>query len=599
MGIRAIRLAVTGPNKTIADIDFSQHSNLILGPSDTGKSYVVGCLKYALGSDTKPKQIKLASGYDQVSFQFATSSGEPYTAFRSLAGGGSMFYKGCHDLPPPENQAFKEGDVNSFILNLMGLGKTQIVRAEGKKGKITAGDLRHYSLFTESDTLSDKGFLGEQVIHKTRHNSAFYLMMTGVDDSAIVVGTNNDDLIREKGKLMGLDEAIDSLKAELPEEFKEIDYRVMVEKIDKQITAYQNLLREHSAELNTLTSKMSSIGRDLLRFDGMRSSSLETIERFRLLDCKYLSDMERLELIRTAASVFDAFTPQPCALCNTPVLQQAKATDEQLPSAEQMAISANAEYQKIEALRHGLTDATKDVEIELLFVEESIKNLKAEQASLAARHAEIVKDHKSPISTELTTLTKLHSEYISFLKTHEKLQQFEDKRKSIEPNTKRTKTKIVRNALDEITGIVSRVEQLLGLWGLDEARKVSFDETTCDLYLLESPRTSYGKGKRAIFLTAYSVAVMEHALQINSPHLGFVAIDSPVLTYRDPKHGKLSEDTIELTVADKFYDWMAGWRGPGQLIVLENEEPTADVLSLIPHTLFVGPHSEGRRGFYP
>jgi len=54
-----------------------------------------------------------------------------------------------------------------------------------------------------------------------------------------------------------------------------------------------------------------------------------------------------------------------------------------------------------------------------------------------------------------------------------------------------------------------------------------------------------------------------------------------------------------LTVADKFFDWMAGWRGPGQLIVLENDEPTADVLSLIPHTLFVGPHSDGRRGFYP
>lgn len=596
MGIRAIRLAVMGPNKPIADIDFSQHSNLVLGPSDTGKSYIVGCLRYALGSKTLPKQIRQASGYDRLSFQFTTTTGEPYTVIRSLAGGRSEFYNGHHDIIS-DIKALSGHDVNKFILHLLSLGKMQIVNAEGKKGKITAGDLRHYSLYTESDTLSDGEILGE-VVHRTRHKSAYYLMMTGVDDSAVVLGTNNDDLLREKGKLMGLDEAIDSLKAELPEEFKEIEYRVMVEKIDKQITAYQNLLREHSAELNTLTSKMSSIGRDLLRFDGMRSLSLETMERFRLLDCKYLSDLERLELIRTAASVFDAFTPQPCALCNTPVLQQAKAT-EQLPSAEQMAISANAEYQKIEALRHGLTAATKDIETELLSVNANIKNLKAEQASLAARHAEIVKDHKSPISTELTTLTKLHSEYVSILKTHEKLQQFEDKRKSIEPNTKKTKTKITRNAIEEISSIVSRVQELLGLWGLDEARQVSFDDTTCDLRLLESPRTSYGKGKRAIFLTAYSVAVMEHALQINSPHLGFVAIDSPVLTYRDPKHGTLCEDTIELTVADKFYDWMAGWRGPGQLIVLENEEPTADVLKQIPHILFVGPHSDGRRGFYP
>lgn len=599
MGIRALRLAVTGPNKPIADIDFSQHSNLILGPSDTGKSYVVGCLKFALGSDTLPKQIKQASGYDRLSFQFVNSNGEAYTAFRALSGGSSLFYKGSHDLPPPENQAFPTRDVNIFLLNLLAIRKMQLVSAEGKKGNITAGDLRHYSLFTESDTLSDIGFLGEQFTHKTRYNSAFYLMMTGVDDSAIVVGTKNEDLIREKGKLMGLDEAINSLKAELPEEFNEVDYRLMLEKIDFQINANQNILREHSDELNKLNAKLSFVAKELLKLEGIRTASLETLDRFRLLCKKYQNDMERLELIRTAASVFDAFTPQPCALCNTPVLQQSKAIDEQQPSAEQMAISANAEYQKIEALRHGLNAATMDVETELHSTEDHIMALMDTQAKLANRHAEIVEEFKTPVSHELATLTRLHSEYTSYLKTSEKLQQFEAKRKSIEPNTKKTKTKIVRSAVDEISSVVSRVQELLEIWGLDEARQVSFDEKTCDLRLLESPRTSYGKGKRAIFLTAYSVAVMEHALQINSPHLGFVTIDSPVLTYRDPKHGKSAQDTIEVTVAEKFFEWMASWRGPGQLIVLENEEPLEVVLNQIPHTLFVGPHSDGRRGFYP
>ncbi|MGD9950482.1 MAG: hypothetical protein AB7U29_18680 [Desulfobulbus sp.] len=264
-----------------------------------------------------------------------------------------------------------------------------------------------------------------------------------------------------------------------------------------------------------------------------------------------------------------------------------------------MAISANAEYHKIETLRHGLTAAAKDVEADLYSTEKHIKSMKDTQTRLASRHAEIVKEHKTPISHELAALTKQHSECVSYLKTSEKLQQFEAKRKSIEPNTKKTKINIVRSAIDEISSVVTRVQELLGIWGLEEARQVSFDEKTCDLRLLESPRTSYGKGKRAIFLTAYSVAVMEHALQINSPHLGFVAIDSPILTYRDPKHGKSAQDTIEVTVAEKFFEWMAAWQGPGQLIVLENEEPSDAMLNRIPHTLFVGPHSEGRRGFYP
>jgi hypothetical protein len=598
MGIRAIRLAVTGPDKAIADIDFSQHSNLVLGPSDTGKSYIVGCIKYALGSDKPPKQINYASGYDRLSFQFATSNGQPYTIFRSLAGGDSLFYEGCHDMPLSEREALTSHDVNDFLLNLLGLKNKQLVKAAGKKGNITAGDLRHFSLFTETDTLSDGGLLGTEVVHKTRYNSAFYLMMTGVDDAAIVLGSNKDDMLREKGKLMGLDEAINSLQAELPEGFEEAEIRSLLEKINAQINANQNLLREHSAELNKISSRMSSVGNDLLRFDRQRTSDMETLERFRLLDCKYQSDLERLELIRTAASVFDAFTPQPCALCNTPVLQQANVMDSQLPTAEQMALSANAEYVKIEALQYGLSAATKDVETELSAVDLSIKTLKEEQAGYAARHAEIVNQHKAPISHELATLTKMHSEYVLHLKTYEKMQQFTARRKSIEPNTKKTKTKIARNASEELSSIVSRVQVILGDWGLDEARQVSFDEATCDLRLKQSPRTSYGKGKRALFLSAYSIALMEHALQIQSPHLGFVAIDSPVLTYRDPKYGN-SGEVVSDTVADKFFCWMADWRGPGQLVVLENEEPSVEVLSLIPHTLFVGPHGEGRRGFYP
>jgi hypothetical protein len=600
MGIRAIRLAVTGPDKPIADIGFSPHSNLVLGPSDTGKSYVIGCLRYAFGSDKTPKQIKYASGYDRLSFQFATPDGQHYTIFRALSGGDSLFFQGCHDTPPSEREALNTHDVNDFVVNLLGLKNKQIVIAEGKKGNITAGDLRHFSLFTEADTLSEMGYLGGEVVSKTRYKSAFFLMMTGVDDAAIVLGNNKDDRLREKGKLMGMEEAINSLQSELPDGFDEFEVRFLLEKVDKQIHANQNLLREHSAELSKISSSMSAIGKKLFSLQGQKASALETLERFQLLGNKYQSDLERLEMIRTAASVFDAFTLQACALCNTPVQQQTKNMEEQLASAEQMAISANAEYVKIEALRFGLSAATMDIKAELVSVESNIKTLRAQQAQFAARHAEIVNQQQSPISHELATLTQMHSQYVSQLNTFEKMQQFIAKHKTIEPNTKRTKTVINRNASDEQSKIVGRVQAILDDWGLEEARQVSFDETACDLRLLESPRTSYGKGKRAIFLSAFSIAVMEHAFDIKSPHLGLVAIDSPVLTYRDPKNHKLVvDDVIPEKVADKFFTWMADWRGPGQLIILENEEPNKDVLGRIPHTLFVGPHGDGRRGFYP
>lgn len=206
--------------------------------------------------------------------------------------------------------------------------------------------------------------------------------------------------------------------------------------------------------------------------------------------------------------------------------------------------------------------------------------------------------HKAPQSSDLVALTDRRSEYVSQLKTHERIQDLTVKRNTIEPRSKKTKIDITRNASDELSELVTRVQELLNSWGLEEARQVAFDESLCDLRIMERPRLSYGKGKRAIFLAAYSIALMERAVTAEAAHLGFVVIDSPVLTYRDPKCLS-SDEGISDTVANRFFEWMATWKGPGQLIVLENEEPKQETLARIPRNVFVGPNVSGRRGFYP
>lgn len=598
MTISVVRLAVTGPEKPVAAVNFSPGANIVLGPSDTGKSYIVGCLKYALGSDTLPKEIPFASGYDRLALQFTATDGESYTIFRSLSGGESLFYVGCHDVPPKDINALKDRDINDFIVKLLGLEGKHVIISGSKKGNVTAGDLRQFSFFTEGETLGENSFLGSEVVNQTRRRSALFMMMTGMDDSAVVLGPNKDERLSAKGQVLGLDEAILALKSDLPEGFNVLEVQGAIERIDEQVKVNQALLHEHSAELNELRSKLSTVGKELLNLDNLRVAALETLDRFRLLDNKYQSDLERLQLIRAAASVFDAFAPQPCPLCHTPVIYQSKALDEQLPSAEQMALATNAEYQKIEALRLGLKAAMVDVETELASVEAHRRSLKLEQEQLARRHAEIVKRKDAPYTTELAVLTERHSAFVSQLKTYERLMGLIARRNNIELKTKKAKVEVKRNASKEVSALVDRIQDLLSIWGLDEAKQVSFDESSCDLRLMERPRLSYGKGKRAIFLAAYSIALMEHALHAGTPHFGLVVIDSPVLTYRDPKYGR-SGEVISEKVADRFFNWMADWKGPGQLVVLENEEPHPDTLTRISHTIFVGPSAFGRWGFYP
>ena len=86
------------------------------------------------------------------------------------------------------------------------------------------------------------------------------------------------------------------------------------------------------------------------------------------------------------------------------------------------------------------------------------------------------------------------------------------------------------------------------------------------------------------------------------PHLGLTIIDSPVVTYKDPKHAKNAEkeDLLDESVKDRFYAWLASRKELGQIIILENEEPNAETLPKLSYTEFVGPgNTTGRGGFFP
>jgi hypothetical protein len=167
--------------------------------------------------------------------------------------------------------------------------------------------------------------------------------------------------------------------------------------------------------------------------------------------------------------------------------------------------------------------------------------------------------------------------------------------------SKRQKQVVERNLSQSATELCERIKELLKLWAVPGVNSVYFDEAMADIQINQRQRVSFGKGKRGIFLTSYVVALMEHALANENPHLGFVAIDSPVVTYRDPKHGSDdTEEALDVDVKDRFYAWLADREEPGQVIVLENEEPNEKLKHRLGVTEFVGLSDvKGRVGFFP
>jgi hypothetical protein len=149
------------------------------------------------------------------------------------------------------------------------------------------------------------------------------------------------------------------------------------------------------------------------------------------------------------------------------------------------------------------------------------------------------------------------------------------------------------------------VSKVLTAWQFPGERHVSFDEETFDLKIDGKRRRDNGKGVRAITHAAFKVALLLYCRERDLPHPGFLVLDTPLLTYRDPltsKYGELSNDEQEiasLSLKDHFFEHLSAESQGAQFIVLENIDPPANITELAKVEVFFGTRGGGRFGLFP
>jgi hypothetical protein len=93
---------------------------------------------------------------------------------------------------------------------------------------------------------------------------------------------------------------------------------------------------------------------------------------------------------------------------------------------------------------------------------------------------------------------------------------------------------------------------------------------------------------------------MQHALKEGHPHLGVVVLDSPLKAYAQKESDDNTDrDIPTATVNASFYGWLSRFKGPGQVIVLENEAVDPVTARALDAIEFTDDYTRGRQGFYP
>jgi hypothetical protein len=146
------------------------------------------------------------------------------------------------------------------------------------------------------------------------------------------------------------------------------------------------------------------------------------------------------------------------------------------------------------------------------------------------------------------------------------------------------------------------VSEVLTAWGFPGGDSVSFDEKSYDLVINGNLRTNNGKGVRAITHSAFKVALLLFCQRNSLPHPGFLVLDTPLLTYRDPIKDPLNQDEKELLKSDlknRFFEHLVRISEIAQIVIIENIDPPDSILRMANVQVFSGNLEAGRFGLFP
>jgi hypothetical protein len=89
------------------------------------------------------------------------------------------------------------------------------------------------------------------------------------------------------------------------------------------------------------------------------------------------------------------------------------------------------------------------------------------------------------------------------------------------------------------------------------------------------------------------IGLLQETNHKHLPHPGFIILDSPLVTYREP------QEHMGEGVKVAFYRNLAATLAPAQVIILENVEPPDDLKESITFEGFTKNRSTGRYGLFP
>lgn len=570
------RISAFSSDGRVSSIDFESGVNIISGPSNTGKTMVVGCIDYLFGGSREPFD-PLVEGYNSVSMELISSEGEPLTVRRDIVvkdGNAKPSTEvsvesdiegipgGTYPIKPPKSRNGKSyGDILLQMLDIPVPVKI-ISNQDGKPQRLTPRTFFHQLCIREEHI-----FGSNTIIDNPEHsnitasiNALAYLLYEGGEQTGEYEDPNEKELKRS-GVIAYITEKMGSIGEKREElerliaESKGESIEGSIEEIVAEIANADEQIANAREESRKLLGEYYAVADEL-------AVERQELERHRALRTQYDSDVKRLLFIIEGEEKSGGHEPTLCPFCNSEIHDR--------EDKESYIAASKAELEKA-------YDKIADLDSLVAEIESRANSLEQKMKSLSARKSSVQSLISTRFMPEANRLRKSLEDYKRTVRLQEELAALEafnddfsadmfEKRSEDESQDKLDAKKLFDKGT--FSRLSSAVNKAVRECRYPDYQIAGVSPKSFDVAVNNKDKRHEGKGYKAFLNSLFAFELMK-LLDSEGKHAPrLLVLDSPILSLKQDVDVPATED-----MKVSLLNYIIENCGDCQVIIAENEIP--------------------------
>lgn len=575
-------VAASGEKVKFSKVEFSSGMNIIHGPSNTGKSYVLGCVSFMFGRDIPFTRV--STGYDTISIRFENDDGEYVFAERKIVDGkngergdNSVKITASAEGFESGKYSIRDKTYSDLLMRLIGVDKRHkiIAKQNGTQNDLTMRSLFHFFYLDEDNIFSKQSpFYPPGYSNPTPSLSSLLFLLDGRDYQDILpqesAAEREKKAIQKTGVILYLNAKIQELtlrRAEIEQavaQMGNVDVEAAMDSVIKEIDAIDRQIVIASEESRELVEQIYTA-----------SSRLEEAyflqDRYKSLHSQYASDIRRLQFItdgeRKRSNIHRLVV---CPFCDQ---EMADNSDER----ESYLAASDVELKRVKYQMRDLEQAQRDISAEIIALEKQIKALEEKNEEVI----KVLNQNLRPRATELKNTVVAYRGIVlqqreiyametmaAELNTDAFNQASEDE----DPEIKFEPRKVLGNS-DHWSQLSNSFDEMVRDCVYPGKPVARIDIDTCDPVVNGKHKRDEGKGYRAFLNTIMLFNLMRYLSSYGTYAPRFLLLDSPILSLKEKKKDITEQEKATPGMRESLFRYMVTHCDGNQVIISENELP--------------------------